>query len=250
MPARFCEPFEDQFEALLEAAPRLASFTFGILTHAQVERLHARGTLVSGTATNVAEARAWAGVGADFICAQGAEAGGHRGTFIGNYEDSLIGTMALVPQMDDAVDIPVIAAGGIMDGRGIAAALMLGAGAVQKGTAFLTCPEASAHPGWQRLLRESPDTATGVTMAFSGRMARGISNDFMRRMAGHQHQVPPYPVQNALTGEIRAAAAKAGRTDYLSLWAGQGLTMSRGLPAAELMAQLEAETTCVLGGNT
>jgi nitronate monooxygenase len=244
---RYCEPFEEQFEALLEAAPALASFTFDVLSAAQVERLHARGCLVSGTATNLAEARAWADAGADFICAQGAEAGGHRGTFIGNYQDSLIGTIALVPQMVDAVRVPVIAAGGIMDGRGIAAALTLGAGAAQLGTAFLSCSEASAHPGWQRLLRESDATSTALTLAFSGRMARGINNDFMRRMAGHQHEVPAYPVQNALTGEIRAAAAKAGRTEYLSLWAGQGLGMSRGLPAATLMAQLEAETEGALG---
>lgn len=239
--ARYCEPFENQFEALLEAAPALASFTFGILSAPQVERLKARGCVVSGTATNVAEARAWAEVGADLICAQGAEAGAHRGTFIGKYEDSLIGTMALVPQVVDAVRVPVLAAGGIMDGRGIAAALMLGAGAAQMGTAFLTCPEAAIHPGWKKLLRESPETSTSTTIAFSGRMARGITNDFMRRMAPHQSRIPAYPVQNALTGEIRAAATKAGRTEYLSLWAGQGLPMSRGLPAAELMAQLETE---------
>jgi len=239
--ARYCEPFEDQFEAVVEAAPALATFTFGLLDVARVERLHARGCKVMGSATNVAEARAWAGVGADYICAQGAEAGGHRGTFIGKYEDSLIGTIALVPQIVDAVGVPVVAAGGIMDGRGIAAALMLGAAAAQLGTAFLTCPEAAIHPGWKQLLRESPDTSTQVTLAFSGRMARGINNDFMRRLAAQQHELPAYPVQNALTAELRAAAGRAGRTEYLSLWAGQGLAMGRGLPAAELMARLEAE---------
>jgi len=109
------------------------------------------------------------------------------------------------------------------------------------GTAFLTCPEAAIHPGWKQLLRESPDTSTQVTLAFSGRMARGINNDFMRRLAAQQHELPAYPVQNALTAELRAAAGRAGRTEYLSLWAGQGLAMGRGLPAAELMARLEAE---------
>jgi len=245
--ARYCEPFEGQFEALLEAAPALATFTFGILTGQQVERLKSRGCLVSGTATNVAEARAWADVGADLICAQGSEAGAHRGTFIGKYEDSMIGTMALVPQVVDAVKVPVIAAGGMMDGRGIAASLVLGAGAAQLGTAFLTCPEAGTHPGWRKLLTEMPETSTAATIAYSGRMARGITNDFMRRMAAHWGDIPAYPVQNALTGEIRAAAGKAGRTEYMSLWAGQGLPMSRSLPAAELMAQLEAELRRALG---
>ena len=247
--ARYCEPFDAQFEALLEAAPALASFTFGVLTAAQVERLHGRGCKVMGTATNVAEARAWMEAGADFICAQGAEAGAHRGTFIGKYEDSLIGTIALVPQVVDVVNVPVVAAGGIMDGRGIAAALMLGAGAAQLGTAFLTCPEAAIHAGWKKLLRESAETSTQVSLAYSGRMARGIVNDFMRRMAPHQHEVPAYPVQNALTAELRAAAGRAGRTEYMSLWAGQGLPMSRGLPAAELMAQLESELARALARN-
>jgi nitronate monooxygenase len=242
VPARFCEDAAAQFDALLEAAPALASFAFGVLDAAQVERLHARGCKVAGTATNVAEAKAWEAAGADFVCAQGAEAGGHRGTFIGSYESSLIGTMALVPQVVDAVRIPVIAAGGIMDGRGIAAALMLGSAAVQMGTAFLDCAESGIHPAWKQALRAASDTSTQVTLAFSGRMARGIENDFMRRMAAHGHALPAYPVQNALTGAMRAAAGAANRPEYMSLWAGQGAPMSRNLPAVELMRRLEAET--------
>ena len=238
---RYCEDPMDQFEALLEAAPALASFAFDVHAPAQIERLHARGCKVAGSATNVAEARAWEAAGADFVCAQGGEAGGHRGTFIGACEDSLIGAMALVPQVVDAVRVPVIAAGGIMDGRGIAAALMLGAGAVQMGTAFLDCHESGIHPAWKQAIREAGDTATMVTSAFSGRMARGVNNGFMRRMAAHQHELPPYPVQNALTGEIRAAAARANRPEYMSMWAGQGIAMARNLPAAELMMKLEAE---------
>ena len=241
-PARFCEDPQAQFEALVEAAPALASFTFGVHSAQAIERLHARGSKVAGSATNVAEALAWEAAGADFICAQGMEAGGHRGTFIGAYEASLIGTMALVPQIVDAVNVPVIAAGGIMDGRGIAAAMMLGAAAAQMGTAFLDCTESGIHKLWKEALRAAGDTGTRVTRAFSGRMARGLDNDFMRRMDACQDDVPAYPVQNALTGAMRAAAATAGKSEYMSLWAGQGVAMGRRLPAAELLAVLDRET--------
>lgn len=244
--ARYCEDPQEQFEALVEARPALASFAFDVHGAAQVERLHAAGCLVAGSATNVAEARAWESAGADFICAQGIEAGGHRGTFIGSVEDSLIGCMALVPQIVDAVRLPVIAAGGIMDGRGIAAALMLGAAAAQMGTAFLNCVESGIHPAWKAALRGAGDTATRVTLAFSGRMARGINNDFMRRMAAHQEEVPAYPVQNALTGEMRAAAARQNQAQYMSLWAGQGVALARTLGAAELIDTLSAELRAAL----
>jgi len=244
--ARYCEDPQEQFEALVEARPALASFAFDVHGAAQVERLHAAGCLVAGSATNVAEARAWESAGADFICAQGIEAGGHRGTFIGSVEDSLIGCMALVPQIVDAVRLPVIAAGGIMDGRGIAAALMLGAAAAQMGTAFLNCVESGIHPAWKAALRGAGDTATRVTLAFSGRMARGINNDFMRRMAAHQEEVPAYPVQNALTGEMRAAAARQNEVQYMSLWAGQGVALARTLGAAELIDTLSAELRAAL----
>jgi len=249
VPARFCEDPEAQFEALLEAAPALASFAFGVHDAHQVARLHARGCQVAGTATHVAEARAWEAAGADFVCAQGAEAGGHRGTFIGACEDAMIGTLALVPQVVDAVRVPVIAAGGIMDGRGIAAALMLGAAAAQMGTAFLDCDESGIAPAWKQALRTACDTSTQVTQAFSGRMARGIANDFMRRMAAHGREVPAYPVQNALTGALRAAAGKASRPEYMSLWAGQGVAMSRTRSAAGLMRDLEAGLLGALGAR-
>ena len=243
---RYCEDPQAQFEALLEARPALASFAFDVLPATQVERLHAVGCLVAGSATNVAEARAWEAAGADFVCAQGTEAGGHRGTFIGKYADSLIGSMVLVPQIVDAVRLPVIAAGGIMDGRGIAAALVLGASAAQMGTAFLDCTESGIHPAWKQAIRAAGDTATQLTQAFSGRMARGIENAFMRRMASQQDAVPAYPVQNALTGELRAAAARANRADYMSLWAGQGVAMARTLGAAELLRALDDETRSAL----
>jgi len=248
-PARYSQDYREQLETVIALKVPLVSATFGLMDAASIDRLHAAGSRVIGVATNVAEARAWQHNGADFICAQGAEAGGHRGTFIGRAEDSMIGTMALVPQVVDAVSVPVIAAGGMMDGRGIAAALALGAQAAQLGTAFLSCAETAIHPAWKELLRSASDTSTRATRTFSGRHARGIVNEYVRRMTPHEASLPPYPVQNALTGEIRKAAAAANRPEYLSLWAGQAAGMSRartpGMHAAELVAQLMQETLAV-----
>jgi nitronate monooxygenase len=226
-PNDFAPDFEGQFAALVRAAPPAASFTFGILSAEQVAALRAREVLVIGTATTVAEARAWAEVGADAICAQGAEAGGHRGTFLAPTEDSLIGTLALVPLIRQAVDLPVIAAGGIMDGRGVAAALALGAVAAQLGTAFLLADETAISPPWRGAIEAVGDDATRLTRAFSGRYARGIENDFMRRMREVEDAVPAYPVQNRLTQPLRAAAAKAGEAELLSLWAGQAVRLAQ-----------------------
>lgn len=245
-PTKFGEDFSAQLAAVIAAQPPVASFTFGILDARQVAALKAGGTLVIGTATSVNEARAWEAAGADAICAQGSEAGAHRGTFMGSFESSMIGTMALVPQVVDAVRVPVIAAGGIMDGRGIAAALMLGAAGVQLGTAFLTCPEAGTHPAWKAALRNARDDQTLITRAFSGRHARGLVNEFMLTLNQVQHEIPAFPVQNALTGPLRQAAAKANRPEFLALWAGQAASLSRGLPAAQLIAALREETIAIL----
>lgn len=248
--AAYCEDFRSQLEVLIELKLPVVSFTFGLLDAESVERLHRAGSVVIGTATNTAEARAWKDNGADIICAQGAEAGGHRGTFIGGYDGSMIGTMALVPQIVDGVGLPVIAAGGIMDGRGIAAALALGAQAVQMGTAFLVTKEAGAHSSWKERIRGACDTSTRTTKTFTGRAARGIVNEFMQRMQAYEDDVPPYPIQNALTNDIRLAARKANLPDYLSLWAGQGAGMSKvrqaDIPIAMLMQQLIAETSQTL----
>jgi nitronate monooxygenase len=244
--AKYSEDNQAQFEAVLEERPALASFTFGILTKAQVEAIHSRGILVMGTATTVAEAKAWEAVGADLICAQGSEAGAHRGTFLGDFEESLVGTMALVPQMADAVRVPVIAAGGIMDGRGIAASLILGAAGAQMGTAFLSCPESGIPEAWRGALMTARDDQTRVSRIYSGRYARGIMNKFMHKLTPVAEEIPPYPIQNALTGPIRQAAGKQNRPEYLSLWAGQAASMSRGLPASELFAALVRETNDAL----
>lgn len=249
-PARWCQDCREQLEALLELRVPVASFTFGLLDGAFIERLHRSGSVVIGTATNVAEARAWVESGADMVCAQGVEAGAHRGTFLGGPDEGMIDSLALVPQVVDAVRVPVVAAGGIADGRGVAAALVLGAAGVQIGTAFLNCAEAPIHPGYRAALRAARGSDTRVTRVFSGRPARGIVNEFMRRLDARAHEIPAYPVQNALTGEIRRAAADANRPEFMSLWAGQavGLLAHRppGQPAADLLAALVSETEAAL----
>jgi nitronate monooxygenase len=242
VPEKFCEDNRAQIEALLKLEPPVVSFAFALPDAETVAAFKRAGSLVIGTVTNVAEAKALEAVGADFVCAQGYEAGGHRGTFIGDVENSWIGLMALVPQIADAVKIPVIAAGGIMDGRGIAAVFALGADAAQLGTAFLGCAESGIHPGYKKKLRETPDNGTRLTRTFSGRYARGLVNEFMERMRPYEKDVPAYPVQNALTAELRQAAVKQNRLEYYSMWAGQGAGMSRGMPAADLVNKLIEET--------
>lgn len=244
--AKFAEDGREQRAAVLEAAPPVVSFAFNVLDAATVAQFKRVGSLVIGTATTVAEARAWEQAGADFVCAQGAEAGGHRGTFIGDFEQGAIGTMALVPQVAAAVKIPVIAAGGIMDGRGIAASLILGADAAQLGTAFLCCPESGIHPVWKQAVSEAHDNSTRLTRAFSGRYARGIVNEFMDRMRPFEGDLPEYPVQNALTAEMRRVAATQNRPELMSLFAGQGAGMSRVMPAAALVQTLVAEIAAAL----
>ena len=247
LPPRYCEDNRAQWNVLLEAKPPVVSFAFNLLDAEIIARFRRGGSIVISTATTAAEAKACEAAGVDFVCAQGFEAGGHRGTFLGDFENSAIGVMALVPRMADAVTIPVIAAGGIMDGRGIAAAFALGADAVQLGTAFLTCAESGIHPEYKRSLLSASDASTRLTRTFSGRYARGLVNEFMERMRPHEQDVPAYPVQNALTADLRQAAIKQNRMEYYSMWAGQGAGMSRALPAAELVAKLVDETLRTLG---
>jgi nitronate monooxygenase len=240
VPSKWCEDFAAQFETLINLRPAAVSFTFGILDSSQVERLHAAGILVIGTVTTVEEALAWQAIGADAVVASGIEAGGHRGTFIGRQEDATLSAQALWPAVVAAVEIPVIAAGGIMTGQDIKRALTLGARAVQMGTAFLVTDEATLHPAYKaRLL--SGEGQTRLTRSFSGRYARGIDNRFMRQMEGVEAQVPPYPIQNALTGSIRAAAAKSGDTEWMSMWAGTEFARARPMPAARLIELLASE---------
>jgi nitronate monooxygenase len=246
-PARLCESFAAQLDALAACAPAVASFHFGVPPRDRIDALRRAGTRVIGTATNLAEARAWAEAGADAIVAQGAEAGGHRGTFVGDVEGGAIGTLALVPRLVDATRLPVIAAGGIMDGRGIAAAFALGASAVQMGTAFLACDESGAHPRWKAALRDEADArGTRLTRVFSGRWARGLVNGFMDAHRADEAAVPAFPLQYALTAELRAAAAKADDVEGLSMWAGQAAALARPMPAGALVERLAAEYEAVV----
>ncbi len=238
-PPRWPDPFDVQFEAVLRARPPVFSFTLGILDRERLRALHAAGTFVIGTATTADEATALEEAGVDAICAQGAEAGGHRGSFLAPPAESLVGLVALVPQVVRRARVPVLAAGGIMDGAGIAAALALGAQAAQIGTAFLTSPEAGTYAGHRAALMSPDARHTVLTCAFSGRHARVIRNRFTDAFAGED--VPPFPLFLGMTGDIRAAAFKQGRRDIMPLWAGQGAPLSRPLPAAELVATLARE---------
>lgn len=241
LPKKWCEDFDGQFETLLSLRPAAASFTFNILAPSQVARLHEAGILVIGTATTVEEALAWEAAGADAVVASGVEGGGHRGTFIGRQEDATLPARQLWPAVAQAVRVPVIAAGGIMTGADIKEALALGAKAVQMGTAFLATDESGIHPAYKQRLLAGGDQRTRLTRSFSGRYARGIENRFMQAMEAVEAQVPAYPVQNALTGPIRAAAAARGDTELMSLWAGTGFARARAMPAARLVETLVAE---------
>lgn len=241
LPSKWCEDLHDQLAVLIELRPAVASFTFDILPASQIQRLHAAGILVIGTATTVAEARAWQQAGADAVIASGIEAGGHRGTFLGPQAEATLGLWQLLPQVVAAVDIPVIAAGAIMDGSDIDHALSLGAMAVQMGTAFLVTNESAIHPAYKQRLLTAGDHPTRLTRAITGRYARGLENRFMHMMQDVEATVPAYPVQNALTGAIRAAAGTLGQTEFMSLWAGTGVGRARGMPAAQLVHTLLAE---------
>lgn len=244
VPTRVIENFDDQLAAAAESGAAVFSFTFGLLPESAMRVIRSRGMLVVGTATTVEEALALERSGVDAVVAQGSEAGAHRGTFgAAPFEATLIGTMALVPQVVDAVRVPVIASGGIMDGRGIAAALALGAAAVQMGTAFLLADECGIPEAYKDAIASARETDTRVTRAFSGRAARGIANRFMDEIEARGPAANlGYPVQNALTRPLRTEAAKQNRPEFLSLWAGQGLRLARRSPAASIVRQLVTET--------
>ncbi|HKA87373.1 MAG TPA: nitronate monooxygenase [Haliangiales bacterium] len=238
-PPRAPEGFDAQFEAVLRAGPPVFSFTMGILEPERVRALHEAGTFIIGTANTADEAEALEESGVDAVCAQGAEAGGHRGAFLAPPDASMVGTMALVRQAVQRVKVPVLAAGGIMDGAGIAAALALGAQAAQMGTAFLSAAEAGTAAGHREALLSPDARHTVITRAFSGRQARTIRNRFTDALAGDD--VPPFPLHAAMTADIRAAAAKQGRRDLMSMFAGQGAPLSRAMSAGQLVATLARE---------
>ena len=243
LPASFAMPdFDAQMDVVLAEKPAVFSITFGRIPPSYIERLKTAGIVVVGTATTIPEAELLAADGVDAVVAQGSEAGAHRGTFLDSVENSMIGTMALVPAMADRLHVPVIAAGGIMDGRGIAAALMLGAAGVQMGTAFLVSAESGAGAAWRKAIQDERNDKTELTRAFSGRAARGIRNRFMAEIGAHQDALPGFPTLNSMTRTVRGAATMKGDAQALSLWAGQAAPLARPMAAGALMRVLVQET--------
>lgn len=246
-PQRFAPRYEEQVEAILDARPAVFSFVFGIPSAEVLRRCKELDIVTVGNATTPDEAVLLDKAGVDMVVATGFEAGGHRVSFLRNAEDCLTGTFALVPQVVDAIKAPVIAAGGIADGRGVAAALALGAQAVQIGTAFLACRESAAGDLHRQQLFSPHPKSTALTRVFSGRLARGITNRFMEELAPHQARILRYPVQNWLTGLLKKAAREQGRPDLMSLWCGQAAPLLRHHDAASLMEALVKETSAALG---
>lgn len=232
---KYAQSFDEQLEVVADLGVKVCSFTFGLPPKWAIEKLKARGTYLVGTATTVKEAIQVEQDGLDAVVAQGSEAGGHRGTFPNDARAAAIGTMALIPQVVDHVRIPVIAAGGIMDGRGLAAALLLGAVGVQMGTAFLACEESGAPELYKHAVLTASEEQTVLTKVYSGKEARGIDTDFVTEMSAYHGAIPPYPVQNALTTDIRKAAAAQGNPQLMSIWAGQGLRLTTTRKASDIV---------------
>ena len=243
----FHQDFEQQMAVVLRARPAVFSFTFGLVDRDVIEKCRRASVITMGKATSVEEGLALQESGVDAVVAQGVEAGGHRGLFSPEQRDSLIGTLALTRTMVSALRIPVVASGGIMDGRGIAAVLTLGAQAAHLGTAFLLCEEAGTSPAYREAIEKARGRDTRLTRAFSGRWARGIENRFMVEMEGRDGSILPFPAQNAFTRDIRKKATEVEKAEYLSLWAGQGVGLIRKMKAGDLVRTLREEMVAALG---
>lgn len=238
-PERYLPSLDEQLDAIWQAAPAVLSVVFGVPSDALVDEARGRGIRVIGTATTVAEARALEQAGVDAIVATGAEAAGHRVSFLRPAEESLVGLVSLVPQVADAVRVPVIAAGGIADRRGVAAAFALGASGVQVGTSFLVTAESAANDAHRAAIRSTAADESVLTRAMSGRLSRGAANRAVRQIEA-SGTIAPFPAQNWLTGRFRAVAAQRGMGELQSLWLGQSAPLARGRTAAEVFAELVA----------
>lgn len=240
-------PFDASFcELVEEYRPEVVSFHFGLPEAGLLARVKAAGAKVISSATTVREAVWLEERGCDAIIAQGNEAGGHRGIFLDDDIETQPGTFALVPQVADAVKVPVIAAGGVTDARGIVAALALGASAVQIGTAYLRCPEAKTAAAHRQALKEARDDSTKLTRLFTGRPARSIVNRVMREVGAMSDTAPAFPLAGGALTPLRAATEPGGSSDFMSLWAGQAAALAREMPAGELTKRLAAEAQALL----
>ncbi|WP_043931199.1 NAD(P)H-dependent flavin oxidoreductase [Bacillus sp. EB01] len=235
------QSFVEQVKVVIEEQVSVCSFTFGIPSEEFIRELNRSGIMLIGTATTVREAIELEKAGMDAVVVQGSEAGGHRGSFHQGDQESLVGLMSLIPQVVDNVNIPVIAAGGIMDGRGLMASLCLGAKAVQMGTAFLTCVESGAHKVYKKAILAAKEDETVLTRSFSGKWARGIKNKFINEMQFHETSLPDFPVQNVLTQSIRKAASSQDNPDFMSLWSGQSPRLAKDQTVETLIHSIIAE---------
>jgi nitronate monooxygenase len=232
-------------DLVAELRPNVVSFQFGLPEKSLVARVKATGAKILSTATTVEEAQWLEAEGCDAIVAQGIEAGGHRGMFLTDDISTQIGTLSLVPQVVDAVRVPVIAAGGIADARGIAAAFALGAAAVQIGTAYLLCPEAKIGPLYREVLRNDGNQ-TAVTNVFTGRAARAVSNRMVREIGPMSKLAPDFPLAGGFSAPLRAASEAKGATDFTPMWSGQSAPLKRELSAKELTQRFAEETVAKL----
>jgi nitronate monooxygenase len=246
-PAAVRNPFDDAFcRVVEELKPEVVSFHYGLPAPDLLGRVKAASARVLSSANSVREARWLEERGCDAIIAQGAEAGGHQAMFLSGDVNAPVGTMALVPQVVDAVKVPVIAAGGIGDGRGIAAAFALGASGVQIGTAYLLCPEATIRPVHREALRSAHENETALTNVFTGRPARAIVNRAVREIGPISDAAPDFPLAATALAPLRAKAEAAGLSDFTSLWAGQAFRLAKEAPASDLTIMLARDALSVL----
>lgn len=238
--------YSEQLAVIIEEQIPVFSFTFGIPSDHWLKRLKDKKIKMIGTATTVSESILLEKKGIDLIAAQGYEAGGHRGAFLKENEESLVGTMALIPQMVDHVKIPVIASGGIMDGRGIVAAMILGASGVQMGTAFLACPESGTPSYYKKIILSSSENNTVLTRIFTGKFARAINTRFIEELSAYQEQILDYPLQLALIKQVRDIAQKKNINDYSSFWSGQAASLSRNWSAKKLIVSLDKQVKKII----
>jgi nitronate monooxygenase len=243
-------PFDEEMCAVVEEVrPEIVSFHFGLPAANMLDRLKRLGIKILSTATTVREAQWLEAHGCDAIIAQGIEAGGHRGMFLEANVATQVGLFALLPQIRDAVSVPVIATGGVADARGIVAAFALGACGVQLGTAYLFCPEAKISPIYRRALEQVGDDETVLTNLFSGRPARGILNRYVRESGPMSEAALAFPYAGTLVAPLRAVSEKAGLADYMQMWAGQAARLAKAMPAEQFTRKLAGDTLQLLASR-